>query len=116
MRHVLLGAAGWIAALALLAPAGQAAAARIVVDDDRELRAAVQRLAGPGGIIVMRPGRYASVTVGSRSSRRLTIFAHGASTRYLQLLGTRNVRIVGLRVGSALAPASRGRASRSRAR
>jgi hypothetical protein len=95
-----------LAALACLVAAGEARPARIVVDTDAELRAAIERLAQPGGEIVVQPGRYAPIVVGPRSWRKLTIYALRASTRSLRLVGSRNVRIVGLRVSSARPPSS----------
>ena len=97
--HALVG-------LTAMALGDAAPAARIVVGNDAELRVAVQRLASTGGEILLRPGRYGAVVVGARSGPRLTLLARGASTRSLRLSGTRNVRVLGLRVGSSTGPAS----------
>ena len=97
---------GWVVVLACLAPVQEAQGVRLVVDDERELRAAVQRLAQTGGTIVLRPGRYREVAVGPRSARRLTLLATGAFARYLRISGSRNVTVVGLSVGSGTSPES----------
>jgi hypothetical protein len=96
----------WGAVLAAFVSVDAAPAAGVVVDGQRQLEAAVQRLSSTGGTIRLRPGRYWEVSIGPRSSRPLRVLADGVSTRYLRLLGTRNVTIVGLRVGSGVGPAS----------
>jgi hypothetical protein len=79
----------WMRPLALLtlvvvvgAPAAESAASKTIrVQNDRQLQAAVNRLAKTGGTVRLRPGFYRQLVVRRRSSRPLRI------------VGTRGVRI-----------------------
>lgn len=88
-----------ICVLALAAAWPESSDAAILVDSDAAFAAAVSELRTSGGTIILRPGRYDTLVVGPRSPRRLTIRARpGASVRWLELDGTRAVRVVGLRI------------------
>lgn len=92
--------------LALVAGGETARAATAVVKTSSQLRAAIERFERTGGIVVLRPGHYPRIDVGPRSTRTLTLVAHGASARLLRIGRSRDVRVVGLTVESASSLAS----------
>jgi len=84
----------------LLAGAEQAHAATITVSTPAGFQAAVRRLAGSGGTIVLRPGIYEQLSVGWRSSRPLVISGSGATVRHLTLDHTQAVTLRGLTIAA----------------
>jgi hypothetical protein len=105
MRSRLLPALACGLALAAAWP-GEARPATIAAGSPGTFAAAVQKLRASGGTIVLQPGRYDELVVGPRGRRQLTIRAQaGVTIRHLRLEGTRNVRLVGLRIVSTTSPA-----------
>lgn len=91
--------------LALGGLPADASAAKITVRTESGFHLAVKKLRTSGGVIVLRAGRYRTLSVGPRSARWLTVRARpGVTVNYLGLNRTRAVRVVGVRVK----PGSRG--------
>ena len=107
MQRTLRRSVPLLACLVVLAGGERASAARVAVGTPQQLAAAILKLERSGGTIVLRPGRYPRIYLGPRAARRLTLLAHGASSRFVRLAGSRDVRIVGLAVRSTGPPGSR---------
>jgi hypothetical protein len=89
--------------LAALALAGSSAAEAkprtITVRNAKGFAHAAAKLRRTGGTIVLRPGAYASLSLGPRGSSPLRVVGDGARVGRFELFRTRNVSISHLRIG-----------------
>ena len=89
-----------LAALALAGSSTAAAKPRtITVGNAKGFTYAAAKLRRSGGTILLRPGAYASLTLGPRSTRPLRIVGGGVRVGRFELFRTRNVTVSNLRIG-----------------